>query len=314
MIEGKLDEAGAPLLPSHGSVLATRSRSRSPSGCWRDRDDAGPARAAGARCGRPSRPQRLRPALARLPYFCPGCPHSTSTHVPEGSQGAGRHRLPFHGPVDGPRHQPLHPDGRRGRVLAGRGAVQHPAAHVPERRRRHLLPFRARWRSAPPMASGANITFKILYNDAVAMTGGQKMETGNLDVPAITRLLEAEGVAGDRRRHRRAGASIRSAPASRPACASTTATSSTRCSAGCARSPGVSALVYDQTCAAEKRRRRKRGTFPIPTSAWSSTSWSARAAAIAASPATAWRSSRSRPSSAASAASTSRPATRTSPA
>ena len=81
------------------------------------------------------------PALLRLPYFCPGCPHSTSTQVPEGSQGAGRDRLPLHGPVDGPRHQPLHPDGRRGRVLAGRGAVQHAAAHVPERRRRHLLPF-----------------------------------------------------------------------------------------------------------------------------------------------------------------------------
>jgi indolepyruvate ferredoxin oxidoreductase len=112
-------------------------------------------------------------------------------------------------------------------------------------------------------AAGANITFKILYNDAVAMTGGQKMETANLAVPQVARLLESEGVetivvvtdepdkyplgtafpAGMRVHHRDELDAVQRQLRT---------------------VPGVSALIYDQTCAAEKRRRRKRGEFPDP--------------------------------------------------
>ena len=103
------------------------------------------------RCSRPSSAAAgFTPAMLRLPYFCPGCPHSSSTHVPEGSKalaGIGCHFMVQWMDRDTSRFTQM---GGRGRFLAGRGAVQHPPAHVPERRRRHLLPLRARWRCAPP--------------------------------------------------------------------------------------------------------------------------------------------------------------------
>ena len=113
-------------------------------------------------------------------------------------------------------------------------------------------------RAAP---AGVNMTFKILYNDAVAMTGGQTLD-GGMTVSMILRQVLAEGVekvvvvtdephkypAGfiphgvpvyDRRDLQKVQTELREVP-------------------------GVSVLIYDQTCAAEKRRRRKRGTFPDP--------------------------------------------------
>src|SRR6202022_102312 len=105
-------------------------------------------------------------------------------------------------------------------------------------------------------AAGVNITYKILYNDAVAMTGGQPVE-GQLSVPQITRQVEAEGA--------KRIVVVTDEPHKYPA------------NAGFARGveldavqrelrelPGLTVLVYDQTCAAEKRRRRKRGLYPDP--------------------------------------------------
>ncbi len=115
------------------------------------------------------------------------------------------------------------------------------------------------------VAAGTNITYKILYNSAVAMTGGQDA-AGAMPVPELTRILEAEGVKRSScdRRARQVSARRRCGPrASR----SGTATGSTRRSASCATIPGVTALVYDQRCAAEKRRLRKRGKLPDPAHA-----------------------------------------------
>jgi indolepyruvate ferredoxin oxidoreductase len=112
------------------------------------------------------------------------------------------------------------------------------------------------------LSAGVNITFKLLYNDAVAMTGGQPVE-GGLSVPAIARELAAEGIARI--------AVVAEEPGHYP--------SSDRFPAGvtvmgrdgfdCAQvelaaTPGVSVLIFDQTCAAEKRRRRRRGTLEDP--------------------------------------------------
>jgi indolepyruvate ferredoxin oxidoreductase len=162
------------------------------------------------------------------------------------------------------------------------------------------------------VATNTTITYKILYNDAVAMTGGQPHD-GNVRPWTISQQVHAEGV--------RRIALVSDDPDKYPI--------GTEWAPGVTfhhRSAlddvqrdlrewkGVSVLIYDQTCAAEKRRRRKRGTFPDPASACSSTRPSARAAATARCSRTASASRRSRPSSAPSAPSTSRPATRTSPA
>ena len=301
--------AGAPLLPSHGNLSSNQVAIAIAERLLERRDDP----ALRARLEELQRAEQAAagyvPALARLPYFCPGCPHSSSTHVPEGSKalaGIGCHFMV----------QWMDRDTRRFTQMGGEGASW--LGEAPFSTRPHIfqnvgdgtfyhsgsLAIRA------AKASGANITFKILYNDAVAMTGGQKMETGNLDVPAITRLLEAEGVSEI--------AVVTDEPGKYPL--------------GAGFAPGVRVHPRSELDAVQRRlrevpgrlrsglrpdlRRREapppqaRRPIPIPTSASSSTSWSARAAATAASPATASRSSPPRPSSAASGGSTSRPATR----
>ena len=182
-----------------------------------------------------------------------------------GQPRAGRHRLPLHGGVDGPQHQHLQPDGRRRRGLGRPGAVhattRHVFANLGDGTYFHsgLLAIRQ------SIAAGVNITYKILYNDAVAMTGGQQVgeRPEGHSVLQIMKSLLAEGVSklvivtDEPEQVRRRGARARASPC-------TTATSSTASSASCARSPAPRAIIYDQTCATEKRRRRKRGKMVDP--------------------------------------------------
>ena len=109
----------------------------------------------------------------RTPWFCSGCPHNTSTRVPEGSRamaGIGCHFMSVW--MDRSTSH-LQPDGRRGWPGSARRRSRSDA-HVRQPRRRHLLPQRpAGVRQS--IAAGVNITYKILYNDAVAMTGGQQV-------------------------------------------------------------------------------------------------------------------------------------------
>ena len=202
-----------------------------------------------------------QPALLRTPYFCPGCPHNTSTRVPEGSHalaGIGCHFMA----------QWMDRDTARFTQMGGEGASW--IGEAPFSQRTHtfqnigdgtyfhsgLLALRA------TVSAGVNITYKILYNDAVAMTGGQSMD-GPLTVPRITQQVYAEGV--------RRIAVVSDEPDKYPKNAEFApgVTVHHRHDLDAVQRElrevsGTSVLVYDQTCAAEKRRRRKRGKFPDP--------------------------------------------------
>ena len=176
-----------------------------------------------------------------------------------------RHRLPLHGPVDGPRDARLHPHGRR---RARTGSANPPSPHATTSSRTSATApttTPASRRSAPRSASDANITYKILFNDAVAMTGGQHND-GDLNAPQIARELMAMGVqARGRRLRRRRRTWTRTPSRAAPTC--TNARNCLACRRNSASIKGVSAIVYIQTCAAEKRRRRKRGHVPRPRQA-----------------------------------------------
>jgi indolepyruvate ferredoxin oxidoreductase len=264
---GKFDEQGEWALPN-GRWLLPASGELSP---------AQIARVIADRIGRHFTSTRIRDRLAiieakehsaspvipiaRTPYFCPGCPHNSSTRVPEGSRalaGIGCHFMVLW----------MDRDTATFSHMGGEGAAW--MGQAPFTEQRHVfvnlgdgtyfhsgsLAIRA------AVASGVNATYKILYNDAVAMTGGQPHD-GNLSVPQIAHQLHAEGVHhvvvvtdgtprayghpdlphGVPIRHRDELDAIQ------------------REMRECL---GVSAIIYDQTCAAEKRRRRKRGRMIDP--------------------------------------------------
>ncbi|KAB2850840.1 MAG: indolepyruvate ferredoxin oxidoreductase family protein [Hyphomicrobiaceae bacterium] len=198
---------------------------------------------------------------SRLAYFCSGCPHNSSTIVPEGSRayaGIGCHYMA----------QWMDRRTEGFTQMGGEGANW--IGEAPFSKRKHIfqnlgdgtyahsgsLSVRA------AVSAGTTITFKILYNDAVAMTGGQTLEKG-LTVSAIARQMLAEGVkrvvlvSDDPGKHE-ADASIPREVAiyhRRELQGLQTELAATE---------GVTILIYEQTCAAEKRRRRKRGLFPDP--------------------------------------------------
>ena len=200
-------------------------------------------------------------AMVRTPYFCPGCPHNTSTRIPEGSRalgGIGCHYLAQFMDRSTARFTHMGGEGaswigesrfsRRGHVFqnVGDGTYFHSG----------ILSIRA------AVAADVNITFKILYNDAVAMTGGQAVD-GPLTVPVITRQVRAEGA--------RRVVVVTDEPekyGTRSGLAPGTPVYHRRELDAAQRMlrevAGVTVLVYDQTCAAEKRRRRKRGKHPDP--------------------------------------------------
>jgi indolepyruvate ferredoxin oxidoreductase len=141
----------------------------------------------------PPRPARRRWPIQRTPYFCSGCPHNTSTRVPGRLARRRRHRLPLHGHLDGPQHGSTFTHmGGEGVTWVGQAPftdVKHIFANLGDGTYFHsgLLAIRQ------SVAAGVSITYKILYNDAVAMTGGQPVD-GSLSVPQLTRQLEAEGI------------------------------------------------------------------------------------------------------------------------
>jgi indolepyruvate ferredoxin oxidoreductase len=201
------------------------------------------------------------PVIAeRQPWFCAGCPHNSSTKVPEGSRayaGIGCHYMAqwMDRETEGFTHM-----GGEGANWIGESRFStrgHVFQNIGDGTYNHsgLQAIRA------AVAAGTTVTYKILFNDAVAMTGGQGND-GGLDAYRIVNELRAFGVdpvvavydpkeGFDPARLPR---EVRAEPRDRLMAVQQEM----------ATKKGVSAIVYIQTCAAEKRRRRKRGAFPDP--------------------------------------------------
>jgi indolepyruvate ferredoxin oxidoreductase len=205
--------------------------------------------------------QHAEPTPQRLPYFCSGCPHNTSTRVPEGSRalaGIGCHYMVLWMDRDTATFTQMGGEGVPWIGQAPFTSEPHVFANLGDGTYFHsgILAIRA------AVAAKVSITYKILYNDAVAMTGGQHVD-GALDVPQLTRQLAAEGVGRivvvtDEPDKYGTRASFAPAVTIRPRAELDAVQRELR------EVRGVSALVYDQTCANEKRRRRKRGAYPDP--------------------------------------------------
>ncbi len=261
-IVGKTDERGEPLLATHGDLDA-------------DQIARAVATRLGARVQLESVEARLRelaaiesrpstlPMAQRTPFFCSGCPHNSSLKAPEGTLvggGIGCHTMVL-----------LNPEGK-GEItgitqMGGEGAQwigmapftsdNHLVQNLGDGTFHHSgsLALRA------AVAAGVNITYKLLYNEHVAMTGGQAIE-GQLSVPDLTRWLELEGVrriivtAEDVSRYR--GVELASIAEVRDRSRLLAAQQEL------AQVEGVTVLIHDQECAAELRRKRKRGKAPEP--------------------------------------------------
>ncbi len=197
----------------------------------------------------------------RVPYFCSGCPHNTSTRVPEGSvagAGIGCHFMAVWMDRDVSGFTQMGGEGAQWVGQAPFSDRNHIFQNLGDGTYAHSGSLAIRY----ALSAGTNITYKILFNDAVAMTGGQRVDSG-ATVDQIARQVAAEGV--------KRIALVTDEPDKYPA--------GTEWPKGLTIHhrremddvqrelrdiPGVTVLIYDQTCAAEKRRRRKRGTFPDP--------------------------------------------------
>ena len=202
------------------------------------------------------------PAIQRTPYFCSGCPHNSSTRLPEGSRGMagiGCHIMVMW--VPSRRTATYSAMGGEGAAWIGQAPFsgdRHVFQNLGDGTYAHsgMMAIRA------AAAAGVNITYKILYNDAVAMTGGQPAE-GSFSVPQIARQVHEEGarrvtiVTDEPEKY----ASVTGLP---PGTVVHHRRNLDAVQRELREIPGLTVLIYDQTCAAEKRRRRKRGEFPDP--------------------------------------------------
>jgi len=265
-IVGKYDESGAWILPSTNeltpatiaAVIARRIQRFIPL----EADDAEHMRDVLRWMEEKEGALALpRAQFPRVPHYCSGCPHNTSTVVPEGSRGLagiGCHYMVTWMDRDTDTFTQM---GGEGVTWCGQAAfteTQHVFQNLGDGTYFHSGSLAIR----QSVAAGVNITYKILYNDAVAMTGGQPVD-GTLSVPQIAHQVRSEGVQAivvlsdeiekwsdrsifpngveflDRRELDSVQKRLREVK-------------------------GVSVLIYDQTCATEKRRRRKRGKIVDP--------------------------------------------------
>jgi indolepyruvate ferredoxin oxidoreductase len=202
-----------------------------------------------------------RVIAVRQPYFCSGCPHNTSTRVPEGSRATAGIGCHFMAVWMNRSTATFTHMGGEGAPWIGQAPFtdeKHIFANLGDGTYYHsgLLAIRA------AVAAKVNMTYKILYNDAVAMTGGQRHD-GPLDPAMISRQIAAEGVTPivvvtDEPKKYPHGTAWAPGVTIRHRDDLDAVQRELR------ETQGVSALIYDQTCASEKRRRRKRNEFPDP--------------------------------------------------
>ena len=261
-IVGKTDAHGAPLLSplmelspeSVAEALLKVLQAAGASVVTRARDCLDSARLAMA-----ANVERSADLLRRAPAFCAGCPHATSTRVPEGSfatGGIGCHIMALDAGDQTRTYVQMGGEGIPFVGMAPFTDTHHTFANLGDGTYQHsgILAIRQ------ALAAHAHITFKLLFNDAVAMTGGQPAE-GAPTVPRIAAQLAAEGV----RRIAIVADDAARLPPTRDLPPGTTRHPREQLDAvqrDLRDYKGVSVLIYDQVCATEKRRRRKRGLMP----------------------------------------------------
>ncbi len=262
---GKRDEEGRVLLPAAGDLNAAIIREAlfAQLESLGLADDALRERVARIKAGYEKGLNAVGSNVIRTAYFCSGCPHNTSTRVPDGSvafQGVGCHALAAYFMPDRP-HAWTGQMGAEGAMWLGLApfvdGVDHVFQNLGDGTYFHsgILAVRA------AVAAKRNITYKLLYNDAIAMTGGQPLE-GEMSVLQLAQQLYWEGV--------KPVIVVTDEPWKYPSVTwpeGTTIHHRDELEVVQKRLrdvKGVSGLIYDQTCASEKRRRRKRGKFPDP--------------------------------------------------
>jgi indolepyruvate ferredoxin oxidoreductase len=255
---GSADADGAPLVPVAGEITAATL--------------AGPLRrvlAARPEVAAQLVPPRREPLrldllpVARTPYFCSGCPHNRSTVVPDGSVaggGIGCHAMVALTDRPSSAVTSLTQMGGEGAQWIGQAPFT-AAGHMFQNMGDGTFAHSGQLAVQACVAAGVPITFKLLFNRAVAMTGGQEA-AGGLEVPALAAKLLAEGVrkiivcADEPERYR----TLASLPSGVDLWHRDRLDEAQRMLAAV---DGVSVLVYDQRCAAESRRLRKRGALPV---------------------------------------------------
>ncbi len=261
LILGKHDETNAPLIswvdelsPSMlAPTIAARLKKVFP-----DLDFSEPL----ARLDRLSEIAAAPGGAKRQPYFCSGCPHNSSTKVPAGSKALAGIGCHFMASWMDRETSSLIQMGGEGVNWAAKSRFLKGRPHIFQNLGDGTWFHSGSMAIRQAIAADANITYKILYNDAVAMTGGQPVD-GTISVPAIAKNLAAEGV--------RKIVVLSENPDALTAAGGLPAGVEIHgrddldaVQRDLRDIRGVTALIYDQACAAEKRRKRKRGDYPDP--------------------------------------------------
>jgi indolepyruvate ferredoxin oxidoreductase len=261
-IIGRKDDTGAPLLDNSRPITADEIALALASRIGKFHDSEWMQARVKRLTGCADRSSGL-PALnmQRTPYFCSGCPHNTSTRIPEGSRGVGGVGCHYMVTWMDRETYTFCQMGGEGIAWVGQQpfvATDHVFQNLGDGTYFHSGSHAIR----AAVSAGINITYKILYNDAVAMTGGQPVD-GILRVDQISHQVRQEGVqriavVTDEPEKYNSGTSFAGGTTVHHRKELEAVQKELR------EIKGVTVLIYDQTCASEKRRRRKRGLYPDP--------------------------------------------------